>query len=138
MRKKLLTLFTLITISLPFGVIGQAGASIGQPIVPQCSGGGGLSGQTNTVCPDVTGSKKGAKNDPIIKIIKDVTIVVSWVTGVIAVIMIIISAIKFITSGGDSAKVASARSTLITAMVGIAITITAQLIVVFVLDKING
>lgn len=60
----------------------------------------------------------------------------SIIVGVAAVIMVIVSGVRFITSGGESAKVASAKSTLIYAIIGIVIVALAQAIVLFVLNRV--
>ncbi len=61
--------------------------------------------------------------------------VLSLVAGIIAVVMIIIGGIKFMTSRGDPSATASARNTIIYAIVGIIIVVLAQSIVFFVLKK---
>lgn len=68
--------------------------------------------------------------------IKTAVNVLSFLAGAIAVIMIIISGIKFVTSGGDSAAVSSAKNTLIYAIIGLAVVALAQVIVHFVLNAI--
>jgi hypothetical protein len=60
----------------------------------------------------------------------------SFVIGVIAVIMIIISAIRFVTSGGDPSTVNSAKNSIIYSIVGLVIAVLAQVIVRFVLTKL--
>ena len=50
--------------------------------------------------------------------------------------MIIVSAFKYITSGGDSNKVASAKSSLIYAIIGLVIVGLAQFIVNFVIEAV--
>ncbi len=59
----------------------------------------------------------------------------SWAIGVIAVIMIIFGGFKFVASTGDSGKVASARSTIIYALIGLVVVALAQTIVKFVLGQ---
>ncbi len=62
---------------------------------------------------------------------------VFWIAvGVASVIMIIIGGIRFVTSGGDSTKVNSARNTIIYAIVGIFVALLAQSIIVFIFNKI--
>lgn len=61
--------------------------------------------------------------------------ILSLVVGVAATIMIIISGLKYVTSGGDSGKAASAKTTLIYALVGLVIAALAQIIVAFVLNE---
>jgi cytochrome bd-type quinol oxidase subunit 2 len=63
----------------------------------------------------------------------------SIVVGVVAVIMIIIGGLKYITSSGDSNNVTSAKNTILYAIIGLVVVALAQFIVKFVLAKaING
>lgn len=59
----------------------------------------------------------------------------SIVVGIIAVIMIVFGGFRYITSGGDSTKVTSARNTILYAIIGLIIVALAQFIVKFVLKK---
>lgn len=62
----------------------------------------------------------------------------SLVVGVAAVIMILVGGFKYITSGGDSANTASAKSTILYAVVGLIIVVLAQVIVRFVISSSSG
>lgn len=62
--------------------------------------------------------------------------VIAIIAGVGAVIMIIISGFRFITSGGDPAKAQAARSTLMGAIIGLIVIALAYTIIGFVLSKI--
>jgi hypothetical protein len=61
----------------------------------------------------------------------------SIVVGFAAVLVIIISGLRFITSGGDPANVAKARSGVLYALVGLVLVALSQTIVHFVLGKIK-
>lgn len=61
--------------------------------------------------------------------------IISFVAGGIAVIFIIIGGFRYVTSSGDSSKVASARSAIIYAAVGIVVVLLARVIVSFVLSE---
>lgn len=61
--------------------------------------------------------------------------ILSAVVGVLAVVMVVVSGLKFITSGGNEEKIKSAKKGLLMAVVGLAIVVMAQLIVKFVLQK---
>jgi hypothetical protein len=52
--------------------------------------------------------------------------------------MIIIGGFRYITSGGDSGSVSSAKNTVLYAIVGLIIVALAQVIVRFVLSKSTG
>lgn len=67
--------------------------------------------------------------------IKLVVNVISMIVGVVAVIMIIWGGMKYITSGGESNKITSAKNTIIYALIGLIIVALAQFIVRFVLSK---
>jgi len=58
--------------------------------------------------------------------------ILSLIVGVISIIAIISAGFKYVTSGGESAKVGNAKSTIIYAIIGIVIAVLAQLIVRFV------
>ena len=70
------------------------------------------------------------------RIITTIINILSVVVGIVAVIMVIVGGFKFITSGGDSAKVTSARNTIIYALIGLIIVALAQVMVKFVLTKV--
>lgn len=59
----------------------------------------------------------------------------SAIVGIVAVVMIIIAGLKYITAGGDSSSIGSAKNTLIYAIVGLVIVAAAQIIVQFVITK---
>ena len=61
--------------------------------------------------------------------------VLSVIVGIVAVVMIIIGGFKYITSGGDSGSITSAKHTIVYAIVGLIIVALAQVIVRFVLSK---
>lgn len=63
---------------------------------------------------------------------------ISIFVGVIAVIMIIVGGLQYITSGGDSGKVGKAKTTIIYALVGLVVVALAQFIVRFVLNQVGG
>jgi cytochrome bd-type quinol oxidase subunit 2 len=97
---------------------------------PLCSG---VEFEFNTDGGDC-GSVDGS-GDKLTTIIKTVINILSVIVGVVAVVMIIFGGLKYITSGGDSSNVSSAKNTIIYAIVGLVIVALAQFIVRFVLDK---
>lgn len=73
--------------------------------------------------------------DKINALIATVINIFSLVVGVVAVIMIIIGGLKYITSGGDSGNVTGAKNTILYAIIGLVIVALSQFIVKFVLGK---
>lgn len=69
------------------------------------------------------------------KTIANIVNVLSVIIGIAAVIVIIVNGLRFITSGGDSNTVSSAKNGILYAVVGLIIVALAQVIVRFVLSK---
>ena len=69
---------------------------------------------------------------------QDVINIFSWVVGIISVIMVIVGGFQYITSGGDSGKVTTAKNTIMYALIGIVIVALSQIMVKFVLQKFVG
>lgn len=67
-------------------------------------------------------------------LIKTLIQLFATIIGVVAVIMIMVAGFKYITAGGDSAKITSAKSTIIYAVIGLVIAALAQVIVRYVID----
>jgi hypothetical protein len=116
--KRLVSAFglTLLITFIPSVVIGQSDAA-----QTACDG----ITATGATCGDDTGI-----NDVIVAVVN----VLLYVVGVAAVIVIIIGAIRYVTSQGDSQAAASARQTIIYAVIGMVIAIMSFAIVNFVLD----
>lgn len=89
------------------------------------------------VCRD---NATNAKSNPIFGpggILTTVVNILSLIAGVIAVIVILIGGIKMITSSGDSNSVASARRTVLYAVISLIVVGSAQAAVRFILYKLN-
>lgn len=70
-------------------------------------------------------------------VIRNIINIFSIIVGIVAVIMVMVSGFKYVTSGGDSGNVTSAKNTLIYAIVGIVVVAFSQFIVQFVLTKVT-
>lgn len=62
--------------------------------------------------------------------------IIAFIAGAAAIIVIIVSGIRFITSSGDAAKVTQARKTLTGAVIGLVVIILAHTLIVFILKQI--
>ncbi|HVC36207.1 MAG TPA: pilin [Candidatus Dormibacteraeota bacterium] len=76
-------------------------------------------------------------NQPIANFVSAIVNILSIVVGLAAVVMVIVSGFKYVTSGGDSNRVASAKSTLVYALVGLVIVGAAQFLVHFVFTAVK-
>lgn len=96
----------------------------------------GVDAPRNEVCQGITGGNcTTAGGNDISRVLRAVLSILTWVAGVAAIIMIIISGLKYITSGGDSSSIATAKQSLIYALVGVIIVALSQVIVRFVLSQ---
>ena len=84
-----------------------------------CSGGGDATGQINDL-------------------VRTVINLLSAVVGIVAVIMIIVGGLRYITSGGNDANVTSAKNTILYAIIGLIIVALAQILVRFTLNTLSG
>lgn len=67
-------------------------------------------------------------------IFTDITNILLFIIGAIAVIMIIIGGIRYTISNGDAGAITSAKNTIMYAVIGLVVAILAFAIVNFVLD----
>lgn len=81
---------------------------------------------------DVSTGSSGLNN-----VITDIVNIFSVIVGIVSVIMIIYGGFRYVTSGGDSGNVSSAKNTIIYAVIGLVVVALAQFIVQFVLDKVT-
>lgn len=105
-----------------------AGVSAQNPITDGVTCGTELKVQANGCSTSQTTGVTGLQG-----ILTQAVNIFSIIVGVIAVIMIIVGGLKYITSGGDSSNVSGAKNTIIYAIVGLIIVALAQFIVRFVL-----
>src|SRR6266702_568806 len=79
-------------------------------------------GGSGTTCPQNTTSGAGTVSGIVTTTIN----ILSLAVGIIAVIMLIVGGFKYITSGGDSGKVTSAKNSIVYAVIGLVIVALAQ------------
>jgi len=133
-RHKLAALISTVAIvAVPLGAPALVAA---QPDIQDClSQGSSLQVNANGDCNSVS-TNTAQSTTKINTLIKDVINIFSIIVGVVSVIMIIIGGFRYITSGGDSGNVSSAKNTIIYAIIGLVIVALAQFIVQFVLNKV--
>lgn len=68
--------------------------------------------------------------------VNDIYSLIFGIAGGVAIIIIVLGGIKFITSQGDPQAVAKARNTIIYAAIGLAVSVAAFTIVTFVIGKL--
>ena len=69
-------------------------------------------------------------------IIKQVINILLTVAGIIAVLMVVIGGIRYVTSDGDSSRASQAKNTILYALIGLIVAVSSYAIVNFVLGRI--
>lgn len=94
----------------------------------------GVSSSSSTVCQSKNNASNpiSGPNGVIVKVIQFINLII----GVLAVFVIIISGLRMIASSGDPAIINSSRNGIMYALIGIAVAVTAQMIVTFVIKKL--
>ena len=69
-------------------------------------------------------------------IFKQITNTILYIVGIIAVIMLILGGVKYLTSGGDSKKVTDAKNTVLYAIIGLVVCFLSFAIVNFVISAL--
>lgn len=94
-----------------------------------CEGVGFVTGENDCSAPEGSPS--------VSSIVKTVVNILSLLIGIAAVIMIMIGGFKYVTSSGDAGNTASAKNTILYALVGLVVAALAQVIVRFVLKNVK-
>lgn len=126
MKRYVLTALMLLTMAvMPAGVFAgsaAAAAGCGKPTDSKTQVLKGI-GETDATCDD-----SGVDN-----IFATIVKVLSYVIGAVAIVMMLVGAFKYISSGGEAQKVGNAKSTILFALVGLIVAALAQFLVHFVL-----
>ncbi len=68
--------------------------------------------------------------------IQNIVNLLLFIAGIIAVIVIVVAGLRYVTSNGDSGATSKARNEIIYALVGLAVAIMAYSLVNFILENI--
>ena len=132
MRRVLALLSLLVAFCFPVLAAVPANAAF-DPFENVCTGAGE---QNSTVCTE----NNNSSGNPISGqdgILLRAARILAVLTGIASIIVMMIAGIKYITSGGDSNSINSAKNTMVYALVGLVITAVAQGIIVFVVNRLN-
>lgn len=69
-------------------------------------------------------------------VLDNITNIIAGIAGGAAVILIIIGGLRYVTSGGEADKVASAKKTVMNALIGIAVIVLARALIDFVITRL--
>lgn len=126
MRKFLITITMFVTLLTPAVALAAPPPSTSPADSAKSQVCQGVS--SNITGSDCNGATAQASLEKIMATVLDI---LSWVAGIAAVIMVVIAGLKYITSGGDSSSISTAKTSLIYAIVGVIVVAIAQTIVRF-------
>lgn len=115
-----------IVICAAFGLATLSTVSLSSNVSAQVSDGIGAA---------TTSEMEGRKIDGDSGLVKSVVNILLWVIGILSIITIIFSGIRYVTSSGDASKTKAAQNTLIYSVVGLIVAIMAWAIVDLVVNK---
>lgn len=127
-KQKLLALsvLSLVTfLSLFFGV----------EVMAQCDP-STVEGQIQCGADNAAGGSGANAESTIQDTVTGIVNLLTFIVGAIAVILIIYAGYKFVTSSGDPGKVASAKTAIVYALIGIGIAAAAQILTKFVIEYV--
>lgn len=131
--KKLITsIVLLLVVAAPLAAVAPASAQLFNDSKEEaCKG-----VQLDDASCDVAG-KSAASGILLSGTVRTAINILSTIIGIVAVIMVMIGGFKYVTSGGDSAGVNSAKNTILFAVVGLVIVALAQVLVRFVFKEVT-
>lgn len=132
--KKLLILFCFLVVSMTFiaSLAPTASAVSSNPLESTCDN---PAAKESSICKTPpTGDENPVSGSA--GIMQNVIRLVQILAGVAGVIMIIIGGYQYVTSSGDSAKINSAKNTILFAVIGLVITVIAQVIIIFIVRSL--
>ena len=133
-KKLLITVSAVGALLFPVLTPAFAGAAVAGPVANIASG---ICGGANlSITPEACAPSSSTDNT-LENTIKLIVNLLTLFVGFLSVVFLIFGAFKYISSGGDSGKVTSAKSTILYALIGLAIAVVAQVIVQLVIGKAN-
>lgn len=127
----------ILTLTLPVFVVASLSAV---PVFAQANIQSGLCTGANLQFSASSSGDCSSGDDATTKIndlIRTIINLLSALVGIVAVIMIIVGGLRYITSGGNDSSVTGAKNTILYAVVGLVIVALAQVMVRFVLAKVT-
>lgn len=130
MRLKLISLVLSITTLL---FVSSSPAFAFDLFSSACSG---KSATSSTCTSAANPGGNGNTANPIVNVINNAATIIALITGIAAVIVMILGGITMITSAGNTEAVAAARRRVIYAAIGLAIVASSWTIIRFITDKV--
>jgi hypothetical protein len=128
--KKFLSIFLAFLVLIP-ATVNAAPTDTNDKLFSFCK-----TNPTSEVCKERANQNQNPSVNPVNHIIRVAAGIITLVTGVAAVIFVILGGVTMITSSGSAEAVANARKRVIYALIGLVIISLAWTMIAFVTDKI--
>lgn len=131
MARLLRVLGLLVVMVILMGSVVAPVAYASDPLTSACKG---VDAKKSPTC-----SSLSPKESPLTGtsgLLYKVSVFLSSIAGIIAVVMIMVGGFKYVTSSGDAQQATSARKTIVGAVVGLIIIALAETIITFVVRKV--
>ena len=134
MKSIIKTTITAAALVLGMAILAPSAVVVAQ----EGDGGGSDTTSAGSTIQDAVNDIGGDQNTTELKdVVKTILNVLLYFIGALSVIMIIYGGFKYITSGGDSSGVSSAKNTIMYAVIGLIVATLAFTLVNFVLGVFN-
>jgi heme/copper-type cytochrome/quinol oxidase subunit 2 len=105
------------------------------PVLADCPTGASVKDSLTCGANNAAGTSGGDSASTLTDTAVNLINVLSLIVGAVAVVMIIVAGVRFVSSAGNEAAVKSAKTTLVFAVIGLVVVAVAQIVVHFVLDN---
>jgi len=126
------TLALLVGVGAPLVMATSVGASNASAL---CEGSGGT-WKADPKAPN-GGVCSSADGRTVPGTLQQLTDVLIFIIGAVAVIMVIVGGLRYVTSGGDQSALASAKNTILYSLIGAVVAIMAYALVQFIFAAFN-
>lgn len=128
MRRLVTTFIALVCLLLP--TLSATASAAFNPLGGACSAGGNAA--SSSACGTNGSDTISGKNG----VLKKASAIIASVAGIAAVIIIIVAGLTYVSSGGNSQRIESARNAIINTVVGLAIIALAATIITYVAGRV--
>lgn len=133
MKRILLILATLCLLLIP--AVPATSTLAYNPLDPACKNLTEAQ-KAGTVCSDASNQAANPNDNPVVNTITKATKIISMIIGVASVVLVTVSGLTLVLSGGNPESVKKSKSRIIGAIVGVVVSATAWLLASFVLTKL--
>jgi hypothetical protein len=120
---------------VPLMVLGLV--AIAPPAYAACPSGSAVDVNSDPLKTGTQCAQGSGQTSSIVNVFKVVVNILLFIVGAVAVIMLVIGGLRYVTSNGDATAVTGAKNTIMYAIIGIVVAFLAFAAVTFVTDQLS-